>query len=283
MATEAKLYTASEYIKHHLTHLTYGNHPENGWSFARSAQESQEMGFWAINVDTMSWSIFLGLVFCFIFRKAAKNMTEEVPGPLQNLVESVVSFVDNIIKEMFHAKSDVIGPLSLTIFVWVLLMNAMDLVPVDLVPHMFYLMGVEYMKIVPTTDVNITFGLSLSVFVLMIFYSIKIKGVTGFAAEFALHPFSSKNIFLQIILIPINLILEIVSFVAKPLSLSLRLFGNLYAGELIFILIGLVPFYLQWTLWLPWGIFHILVITLQAFLFMVLTIVYLSMAHEKHD
>lgn len=274
--------TSSEFIQHHLSNLTYGNHPVNGWSFAYGSQEAAEMGFWAINVDSMGWSIFLGAIFILLFKKVADGFKEENPSKFQIAIESIVVFVDTTVKEMFNAKNPMIAPLSLTIFVWVFLMNLMDLVPVDLVPRIFNELGVGYMKIVPTTDVNITFGLSLGVFVLMIYYSIKIKGVGGFIGELALMPFSSKNKFLQALLIPLNLVLEIAGLLAKPLSLSLRLFGNLYAGELIFILISLLPFYLQWTLSLPWAIFHILVITLQAFIFMVLSIVYLSMAHEKH-
>ena len=159
-------------------------------------------------------------------------------------------------------------------------MNLMDLVPVDFLPQLFHMAGVEYMKVVPTTDVNATLGMSLSVFALIIFYSIKVKGVGGFLGELTLHPFSSSNIFLKVLLIPVNLLLEGVSLLAKPVSLALRLFGNLYAGELIFILIALLPFWAQWALSVPWAIFHILIITLQAFIFMMLTIVYLSMAHE---
>ena len=200
----------------------------------------------------------------------------ENPGRWQNFVEWLVEFVDNSVKETFHGKSPLIAPLALTLFVWIFLMNLMDLVPVDILPVAFHLVGVPYMKVVPTTDVNITFGLSLSVFALMIFYSIKIKGVGGLIGELAFQPFGPKLFF-------VNLPLELVSMVAKPLSHSLRLFGNLFAGELIFILIaGLLPFWLQWTLSVPWAIFHILVITLQAYIFMMLTIVYLSMAHEHH-
>ena len=154
-------------------------------------------------------------------------------------------------------------------------MNLMDLVPVDFLPQLFHLAGIQYMKVVPTTDINITFGMSLSVLFLIIYYSIKVKGVGGFAGELTLKPFGKW-------MLPFNLILEGVGLIAKPISLSLRLFGNLYAGELIFILIALMPFWAQWMLSVPWAIFHILVITLQAFIFMMLTIVYLSMAHEDH-
>ena len=267
--------TPSEYIQHHLTNLTYGYHPENGWSFAHGAQEASEMGFMAIHVDTMAWSVGLGILFCWLFRVGAKAAHAGVPTGVLNFVELMVEFVDKSVKETFHGKSSLIAPLALTICCWIFLMNLMDLVPVDLVPYLFMAAGVEYMKIVPTTDVNATLGMSIGVFLLIIFYSIKIKGVGGFVGELTLQPFGKW-------MIPFNLLLEGVGLIAKPISLALRLFGNLYAGELIFILIALLPFYLQWFLSIPWAIFHILVIVLQAFIFMMLTIVYLSMAHEHH-
>ncbi|WP_372987265.1 F0F1 ATP synthase subunit A [Marinobacter sp.] len=284
--------SASEYIQHHLQNLTYGKLPagyeradgsvveEATWTMARNGQEASDMGFWALHVDSLGWAVGLGLIFLILFRMAAKRATSDKPGGLQNFVEVMVEFVDNSVKETFHGKNKVIAPLSLTIFCWVFLMNLMDLVPVDWVPYLFHLMGVEYMKIVPTTDVNVTLGMSLSVFALIIYYSVKVKGVGGFLGELTLHPFSSDNLFLKILLVPVNLLLEGVSLLAKPVSLALRLFGNLYAGELIFILIALLPLWAQWTLSVPWAIFHILIITLQAFIFMMLTIVYLSMAHE---
>lgn len=268
--------TASEYIQHHLQNLTLGFHPENGLSFAHGAKEAQEMGFWAIHVDTLGWSVLLGCIFLYIFNKAAKSVTTGVPNGLQNFVEILVEFVDKSVKETFHGRSSLIAPLSLTIFCWIFLMNLMDLVPVDWLPMLASSLGIEYMKVVPTTDVNATLGMSISVFLLIIYYSIKVKGVKGFAAELTLHPFNSKW------MIPFNFLLEGVGLLAKPISLALRLFGNLYAGELIFILIAILPFWIQWALSVPWAIFHILVITLQAFIFMMLTIVYLSMACEDH-
>jgi len=268
--------TPAEYIAHHIQNLTFGLRADGSLGIARTAAEAQEMGFWAINLDSMGWSIFLGVLFLWLFRKAARNVSVENPGRWQSVVEVIVEFVDSSVKETFHGKSPLIAPLALTLFVWIFLMNLMDLVPVDWLPFLFHLAGVEYMKVVPTTDVNITFGLSLSVFALMIYYSIKIKGIGGFVGELAFQPFGPKLFF-------VNLPLELVSMVAKPLSHSLRLFGNLFAGELIFVLIaGLLPFWLQWTLSVPWAIFHLLVITLQAYIFMMLTIVYLSMAHEHH-
>ncbi|WP_094078661.1 F0F1 ATP synthase subunit A [Perlucidibaca aquatica] len=277
---------STEYIKHHLTNLTYGNHPENGWGFAHTAQEAAEMGFNAIHVDTMGWSIFLGLVFCFLFRLAAVRATSGVPGGLQNLVEVVVDFVHTNVKDTYHGKSKLIAPLALTIFVWIFLMNLMDLVPVDFLPEIAKMIGVSvfgadphavFFKVVPTTDVNATLGMGISVFILIVFYSIRMKGVGGFAKELTFQPFNT------IWLVWFNFLLEGVALIAKPISLALRLFGNMYAGELLFILIALLPWYLQWTLSVPWAIFHILIITLQAFVFMMLTIVYMSMASESHD
>ncbi len=275
---------ATSYIKHHLQNLTWGQLPDGHWGIAHSAEEAASMGFWSINLDSMFWSILLGSLFCLIFWLGARKATTDAPGPIQNFTESMVEFVDNTVNESFQGKSDLIGPLALTIAVWIFLMNLMDLVPIDWIPELFNRgLGIEYQKVVPTTDVNVTLGMSFSVFALMIFYSIKIKGAKGFAAELTMHPFSSDNKILQIILIPINFFLEIVALISKPISLGLRLFGNLYAGELIFILIALLPMYLQWTLSLPWAIFHILVIVLQAFIFMMLTIVYMNMAFETHD
>lgn len=277
---------STEYIKHHLTNLTYGYHPESGWGFAHSAKEAGEMGFNAIHVDTMGWSLVLGLLFCWLFRMAAVRATSGVPGGLQNLVEVVVEFVQTNVKDTYHGTSKLIAPLALTIFVWIFLMNAMDLIPVDFLPELANLVAVGlfgadphavFFKVVPTTDVNATLGMGLSVLGLILFYSIKMKGAGVFAKELTFHPFNT------IWLVWFNFLLEGIALIAKPISLALRLFGNMYAGELIFILIALLPWFLQWTLSVPWAIFHILIITLQAFVFMMLTIVYLSMASETHD
>ncbi len=235
------------------------------------------MGFVAINVDTMFWSIATGIAFCWLFRKAAVNASVQKPGRWQSCVEMLVEMVNTSVKDAFSGNNPLIAPLALTIFVWVFLMNLMDLVPVDVVPQLSHLVGLEYMKMVPTTDVNATFGMSLSVFGLMVYYGIKVKGPGGFFGELAFHPFGKA-------FLPVNLVLETVSLIAKPLSLSLRLFGNMFAGELVFVLIAaLMPFYLQWAFSVPWAIFHILIITLQAYIFMMLTIVYLSQSHETHD
>ncbi len=267
--------TSSEYITHHLTNLTYGNHPDKGWVFAENGQEASEMGFMAINVDSMLWSVGLGIVFVWLFARIAKNATTGVPGGAQNFIEMIVEFVDDNVKSVFHHKNSIIAPMALTIFVWVFLMNLMDLIPVDWIPHAAALAGIHYMKIVPSTDLNVTLGLALAVFILIIFYSIQQKGIGGFLAELSLQPLGKWAL-------PFNLFLELVGLIAKPISLALRLFGNMYAGEMIFILIALLPFWAQWLLSVPWALFHILIITLQAFIFMVLTIVYLAMAHDHH-
>ena len=284
--------TASGYIQHHLQNLTFGQLPNGDWGFAHTAQEAKEMGFWAFHVDTLGWSVFLGLVFILLFRMAAKRATSGQPGALQNFVEVLVEFVDGSVKDTFHGRNALIAPLALTIFVWIFLMNLMDLVPVDFLPmlaakisgndHLFF-------RVVPSTDPNATLGLAFSVFALIVYYSIKVKGIGGFLGELTLHPFSSKNIAVQILLIPVNFLLEFVTLVAKPISLALRLFGNMYAGELIFILIAVMfgsGMFLLSTLGVAlnwaWAVFHILIITLQAFIFMMLTIVYLAMAHEDN-
>ncbi|MGY0551636.1 F0F1 ATP synthase subunit A [Vreelandella sp. 2A-K22] len=264
------------YIQHHLQNLTFGNHPENGWSLAHSAEEASEMGFWAIHLDTMGWSIAMGLLFIWIFRKAGKMATTGVPSGLQNAVEMVVEFVEDMIKGTFKGHNPIIAPLALTLFVWILFMNTLKIIPVDYFPVLFSKLGVDYMKIVPTTDVNATLGLALGVFGLILYYSFKVKGVGGFAKELSLTPFNHWA------LIPFNLVLEIVALLVKPFSLAMRLFGNMFAGEVIFILIAMLPFWAIWVLDVPWAIFHILIVVLQAFIFTVLSVVYLSAAHEHH-
>lgn len=272
--------SSTQYIKHHLTYLNYDL---KNLVFGHG-------GFWTINLDTLFFSITLGAVAMILLYIAARKVTTGRPGKLQNFAELMLDFADSQVKDCFHGKSNLIGPLALTIFLWVFLMNFMDIVPVDLLPLIGKATGVKYLKVVPTNDLNLTFSLALSVFLLIIYYSIKIKGVKGFTKEMTMHPFN------HVLFIPFNLLLESVSLIAKPISLALRLFGNLYAGELIFILIALLTLnattqnmgsavtlgFAQFLLTLGWSIFHILVITLQAFIFMVLTIVYLSLAHEDH-
>ncbi|MCG8708566.1 F0F1 ATP synthase subunit A [Brenneria sp. 4F2] len=267
MSASGEISTPQEYIGHHLTHLQVGT------------------GFWSINIDSMFFSIALGVLFLVVFRRVAKSATSGVPGKLQTAVELIIGFIDSSVRDMYHGKSKLIAPLALTTFVWVFLMNLMDLLPIDLLPQIWARIysatghdaAHAYLRVVPSADVNITLSMALGVFVLILFYSIKMKGVGGFVKELTMQPFNHP------VFIPINLILEGVSLLSKPVSLGLRLFGNMYAGELIFILIaGLLPWWSQWVLNVPWAIFHILIITLQAFIFMVLTVVYLSMASEEH-
>ncbi len=274
MATQASEgpATVTDYIVHHLTNLRLGE------------------GFWTLHLDTLFWSISLGVLFAASFYVAAKRASAEVPSGWQSFVELMVEFVDTQVKDTFHGKSNLIAPMALTIFCWVFLMNFMDLVPVDLIPSLSQGIGVDYMKVVPSTDPNATFAMSITVFILIFFYSFKVKG-THFIEEVCFSPFGKA-------LMPLNILFRLIEEFAKPISLALRLFGNHYAGELIFILIALFTlghtlssvvapgpltmFVVQVILGLAWAIFHILIITLQAFIFMMLTIVYLSMAHESH-
>lgn len=286
MATEL---TASSYIKHHLQNLTYGQHPDGTWGLAHSAEAAKEMGFWAFHVDSLAWSIGLALLFYCLFFKVAKAPTTGVPQGFQNFIEMMVEFIDTSVSGSFSAKNDLVAPLSLTVFAWVFLMNSMDLIPVDWLPMLAAwiasLFGADphhvFFKVVPTTDPNITFGMALGVFWLMLYYSVKVKGFGGFFGELAFQPFGKLGML-------VNLILEGVSLIAKPVSLALRLFGNMYAGETIFILIalmfsgGIAIGAFGGLLQLGWAIFHILIITLQAFIFMTLTIVYMDMAHQHH-
>ena len=281
--------TSGEYIKHHLQNMTFGQHPDGSWGFAHSAEAAKEMGFWAFHVDSLGWSIGLALVFFFAFRKVAKNATTDVPTGFQNFAEMMIDFVNTSVRGSFNGKNDLVAPLALTIFAWVFLMNFMDLIPVDWLPMLAQQIGAAfgadphhvYFKVVPSTDPNVTFGMALGVFWLMLYYSVKIKGFGGFFGELAFQPFGKAGL-------PVNLVLEGVSLISKPVSLALRLFGNMYAGETIFILIAIM-FSAGWAvgafggvLQLGWAIFHILIITLQAFIFMTLTIVYLDMAHSEH-
>jgi F-type H+-transporting ATPase subunit a len=269
---------SSEYIQHHLTNLTYGQFANGEWGFAHGPEDVAEMGFMSIHVDTMFWSLSLGFLFLAIFTIAARSATAGVPGTLQNLCEMAVEFVENNITQVFGNRPNaLIGPLALTILVWVFLMNLMDLVPVDWIPYLAAVTGIPYMKVVATTDPNATLGMSISVFILVLFYNFKIKGPIKFGASLVTHPIPHWSMYW------FNFILETVDMIAKPLSHGLRLFGNLYAGEMIFILIALLPFWAQWALSLPWAIFHILIIVLQAFVFMILTIVYLTQAHEVDE
>ncbi len=345
MAGGSENITQSDYIKHHLQNLTFGQHQDGSWGLAETAEQAKAMGFWSINVDTLFWAVLLGAAFYFMFRNVAKKANSGVPTRFQAAIEFIVEFVDNSVRESFHGSSKFIAPLALTLFVWVFFMNFMDLIPVDWLPWVATSVGIHYQKVVPTTDVNATMGMAITVFILIIFFSIKVKGVGGFIGELTGQPFASTSLAGKIVFFIPNLLLELVSLIAKPVSLGLRLFGNLYAGELIFILIAMIftagsgfvasglssifgehipawfwvaatvaVFLTLWmnlkgkldtrkTLWLllvemllvgglaflggqlmhfGWAVFHLLIVTLQAFIFMMLTIVYLSMAHEHH-
>ena len=286
MSSEA--HTSAEYIKHHLQNLTYGRLPDGTLGVAHSAEEAKAMGFWALNLDTVLMSMLLGAVFLFMFSRAARSATAGTPGGLQNFCEWAIEFIDGSVRGSFSGKNDMIGPLALTIFFWVFSMNLMDLLPIDYTSLLMQQLGVPFFKVVPTTDPNATFGMAIGVFLLVLYYSVKMKGVGGFAGELTLQPFGKWGM-------PVNLLLEGVNLIAKPISLALRLFGNMYAGEMIFILIALMGgawaglsigsatlYGSQILLSLGWAIFHILIVTLQAFIFMTLTVVYLDMAHQEH-
>jgi F-type H+-transporting ATPase subunit a len=284
MAAENAPGGANEYILHHLTFLS-------------NREPKGVVDFSAIHLDSVFFSVVLALLFGGAFYLAARKATTGQPGKFQNFVELVVETVNTQVTDTFHGTNNLIAPLALTIFCWVLLFNAMDVLPVDLLPALAHAIGVQHLKVVPSTDLNVTFALSLTVFVLIIFYSIKMKGLGGFIGELTLRPFTSRNRVVQALLVLPNLVLEIVPLLARPLSLSLRLYGNLFAGEMIFLLLAVLSLrgvaalssfsgwffvVLQFGLGLAWAIFHLLVITLQAFIFMVLTVVYLAMAHEHH-
>jgi len=276
--------SANEYILHHLTFLS-------------NKEPKGIVDFSVIHLDTVFFSVALALLFGGAFYFAARTATAGVPGKFQNFVELVVEFVDQQVKDSFHGTNKLLAPLALTIFCWVFLFNAMDVLPVDLLPYLAHGAGIEHLKVVPTTDLNVTFAMALTVFVLIIYYSIKVKGLGGFIGELTMQPFTAKNPVVKVLLIPANLILEIVPFLARPISLSLRLYGNLFAGEMIFLLLAALTLHgiaqlssvggwlllvAQIVLAFAWAVFHLLVITLQAFIFMVLTIVYLAMAQEHH-
>ena len=304
MAAPSSERTFQEYLEHHLQNLVYGKLPEgyerkladgstivlenDTWTIAKGKAEVAEMGFWAFHIDTLFFSLLLGGAFLFIFARAARSFSLTKPSKLQLFVELLIDFINDTVKSTFKtAKNSLIAPMALTIFSWVLLMNLMDLVPVDLIPYPAELLGVPYLKVVPTTDLNLTASLALSVFILYLFFSIRSKGFIGFIKSITLHPFGPW-------MLPANLFVEVIDMLAKPLSLALRLYGNLYAGEMIFLLIaGMVAWQLTFSgimigifgtiLSLVWAIFHILIVVLQAFIFMMLTVVYMNMAHEKFE
>lgn len=266
-----------EYIQHHLTNWCVGD---------CDPVTHQAAGFWAFHLDTIFFSVVLGILIIFAAKRVGANLQTGTPGGFQNFVESIIDFVAQQVKDTFPGSNPIIGPLALTIFVWVWLMNFMDLIPVDLLPELGKLIGVDYLKVVPTTDLNATLAMSLVVFALVIYYNFKVKGPVGYFKMFLFHPFGKWAL-------PVNIVMTAIEELAKPLSLALRLFGNLFAGELVFLLIALIggtlaTGFIGYVFWWPlqvvldlgWLIFHLLVITLQAFIFMVLTIVYLGMAHD---
>ena len=266
MSAEGGL-TTTGYIQHHLTNLVV-------CSDAAKDVSGHCHGFWSFHLDTLLVSGLLGLIVFGLMAKVASKATTGVPGGLQNFIEMVVGMVDQQVKDTFHGKSKLVTPLAITIFVWVFVMNAMDLIPVDFLPMGAAAAGVPYLKSVPTTDPNLTFAMSITVFLISIVMGLKVKGFGHFMHEVFAVPFGLK-------LAPVNLLFRIIEEIARPISLSLRLFGNMYAGEMVFILIALLGIW-QFPLALPWALFHILIITLQAFVFMMLTIVYMSLAAESH-
>jgi F-type H+-transporting ATPase subunit a len=273
--------TSGDYITHHLQNLQVCQDETGEWVWNQCAGNMA-----AINVDSMFWSVLLGLIFVIAFRGVAKKTSADKPGRFQAFVEIIVEFVDTSVKDTFHGKSRLIAPLGLTIFVWVFLMNLMDLVPVDWIPlFSSEVLGIPYMKVVPSTDVNITFGMSIAVFFLILFYTHLFKGPLGLIKDLTLHPIAPPTKGIGLIAAPLiiafNFVLESVALLAKPVSLSLRLFGNMFAGELIFILIALIGWF-QLPLHFGWAVFHVLIVTLQAFIFMMLTVVYLALAQETH-
>lgn len=264
-ATASSGPTAVEYIQHHLTNLSVGE------------------GFWTFHIDTFFFGVVLAGLIIWAAKAVGNHLNPDKPTGLQNLLEVILEFVEKQVKEAFVGYNPLIGPLALTLFVWIFLMNTMDLIPVDLLPLMASWVGIHYLKVVPTTNLDTTFGLAACVFALIVYFNIKIKGLWGFIKMFLFHPFAAHNIFLKLLLIPVNILMTTIEELAKPISMALRLFGNMFAGELIFLLIALLPWWIQWVPGGMWAVFHILVISLQAFIFMLLTIVYLSIAHQTLD
>jgi F-type H+-transporting ATPase subunit a len=283
MAASGQGPTAGEYIVHHLQHL-------------QNTKQTSVVDFSVFNLDSIFYSVLLGVFGCFLLWRAASRATAGVPGRFQAAVEILVEMVESQAKGIVHNATSrkLVAPLALTVFVWIFLMNAMDLLPVDLLPTIWHVAGPalgmkDYMRVVPTADLSVTMGLSLSVLLICVFYNIKIKGLGGWVHELFSAPFGDK-----FYLYPFNFAMQIIEFVAKTVSHGMRLFGNMYAGELIFMLIALMGG--AWSLSATgilltlghiiagsaWAIFHILIITLQAFVFMMLTLVYVGQAHDSH-
>jgi F-type H+-transporting ATPase subunit a len=278
MAAEGNAPTAGEYIVHHLQHL-------------QNQKQTSLVDFSVFNLDSIFYAVVLGVLGCFFLWRAARKATPGVPGRFQAAVEILVEMVDSQAKGIVHnAKSrKFVAPLALVVFIWIFLMNAMDLLPVDLLPRIGELFGIHYMRVVPTADLSVTMGLSLSVLLICLFYNVKIKGIGGWLHELFTAPFGAHPL-----LWPVNFAMQIIEFVAKTVSHGMRLFGNMYAGELIFLLIALMGG--AWSLTgtgiglaighvvagFVWAVFHILIITLQAFVFMMLLLVYVGQAHDAH-
>ena len=278
MAAEGHAPTAGEYIIHHLQHL-------------QNQKQTSLVDFSVFNLDSIFYAVFLGVLTCFFLWRAARKATPGVPGRFQAAVEILVEMVDSQAKGIVHNAQSrkFVAPLALTVFVWIFLMNAMDLLPVDLLPKIGELLGIHNMRVVPTADLSVTMGLSLSVLIICLIYNVKIKGVGGWIHELFTAPFGAHPV-----LWPVNFAMQIIEFVAKTVSHGMRLFGNMYAGELIFLLIALMGG--AWSLTgtgiglaighvvagFVWAVFHILIITLQAFVFMMLLLVYVGQAHETH-
>lgn len=252
--------------------------------------------FWTVNVDSVIYTIITAVVFLGFFGYIAKNVKSGVPSKSQNFIEMIIGFVNEQVNDLFHYQSKVVAPLALSIFVWVFLMNFMDLLPVDLLPWIGAKVGIHEMRVVPSTDLNITFGMSFGVILLVMYYNFTKKGPIGYAKEYFGHPFEAKGIVGKLAVALPNMLLNTVETIAKPVSLGLRLFGNLYAGELIFMLIavftlgygleqlmsfgGIIMIIAQFLLGMMWALFHILIIVLQAFIFMMLSVVYLAQSHD---
>ena len=295
MAADAQAPTASEYIVHHLTH--WQNKPQ-----------TEMVDFSVFNIDSLFFSILMGVLGSFFLWKAARRVTSGVPGRFQAAVEFLIEMVDGQAKSIVHnaASRKLVAPLALTVFVWIFLLNAMDLLPLDLLPKVWgWIYGAAghdphhaYLRVVPTADLSITMGLSVSVLFICLFYNMKIKGLGGWAHELVSAPFgTSKNPLLAVILAVVNLFEQVISFTAKTVSHGMRLFGNMYAGELVFMLIALLGgswafstdpgasvmlFLLHVVAGWAWAVFHIIIILLQAFVFMMLTLVYIGQAHDAH-
>jgi F-type H+-transporting ATPase subunit a len=284
---------AGEYIQHHLQHL------QKDFSFA-SVKQTSLVDFSLFNLDSVFYSVILGVIACFVLWRAARRATSGVPGRFQAAVEILSEMVDTQAKGVIKSANSrkLVSPLALTVFLWIFAMNAMDMLPVDLLPHAWHAAGPalgfkDYMRVVPTADLSTTLGLSFSVLLICLFYSVKIKGLGGWTHELVAAPFGDR-----VFLYPINFLMQLIEFAAKTVSHGMRLFGNMFAGELIFMLIALMGGAWAWQFnplaggfWLgighviagtAWSIFHILVITLQAFIFMMLTLIYVGQAHDSH-